>query len=80
MGRKLWSFKSIQQIQVGNPSLVDTTSVGMTMRAISNKLIKTSCPINHHHTLAHLLHVSAEISAVVYQAITIQNKEVNCNP
>lgn len=55
-------------------------NMGMTMRAISNKLIKTSCPINHHHTSAHLLHVPAGISTVVYQAITNLNKEVSCNP
>lgn len=52
----------------------------LTMRAISNKLIRTSCPISHHHTSAHLLHVPAEISTLVYQGITSQNKQVNCNP
>lgn len=52
----------------------------MTMRAISNKLIKASCPINHQHTSAHLLHVPAEISTVVYQDITNQNKQTSCNP
>lgn len=55
-------------------------NVGMTMRAISNKLIKTSRPINHQHTSAHLLHVPAEISTVLYQGITEQNKQVSHDP
>lgn len=79
MGRNFGESQKHSTSPSGKPSTW-WHNVGVTAQDTSNNHIKKSYPINYHHVSAQLLHVPADIFAIVSQGVTSQDKQVNCNP